>query len=185
MAKLLLEHGLDPNLPDRSRATILWLCAKDDMINFIDLLISYKADPNAKIPKASGHDMTILQWTARKGSLKAFQSLIGARKLVEQKSINWLRCDEKEGVNVKAGNNFGVVQEMQLLVKGKNYKFFRYIFSIHKLMILIKTGCSRVLIRIFLSCVFEVYFLFEKLALILLLLMIIGKQTELQNFIYF
>ena len=121
MAKLLLEHGLDPNLADRSRATILWLCAKDDMINFIDLLISYKADPHANIPKASGHDMTILQWTARKGSLKAFQSLIGARKLVEQKSTRWLRCEEKEGGNVKTGINFGAVQEMQLLVKGKNY----------------------------------------------------------------
>ena len=94
------------------------------MIHFIDLLISYKADPHAKIPKASGHDMTILQWTARKGSLKAFQSLIGVRKLVEQKSTKWPRCDEKDGGNVKIGINFGAVQEMQLLVKGKNCLFF-------------------------------------------------------------
>ena len=50
----------------RCNSTILWLCTKDSMINHIELLMSHGADHSVQLSKASGHNMTILQWAARK-----------------------------------------------------------------------------------------------------------------------
>ena len=62
LARLLLEHGADPNLPEEgaSRGHALWIAVHDRRHELVRLLLAHGADPNAEV-ESSGTPMMMAE----------------------------------------------------------------------------------------------------------------------------
>jgi len=81
----LLSAGLSPNTADRLGQTPLSFAITSGFPRMVDLLLTWKADPNAPMTGGNARSLTPLQYAAEHGNLQVARSLIAAGARVNEK----------------------------------------------------------------------------------------------------